>query len=136
MRGSRRSLGSWWVAIELAMGVAVVWATATAVETQPDTGRAPIRHRRVMAGTDRPARHHVGRGSGDNQLAWDLDTSVSPLPETDWLSVAGHGVFTHFLDGLQNQFGRNSLGMNTVRSTLLMSSPGRLLFHLAQRKQC
>eukprot|EP01052_Picozoa_sp_SAG31_P056927 SAG31_NODE_16574_length_703_cov_1.448675_1_plen_72_part_10 len=29
----------------------------------------------------------------------------SPLPETDWLSAAGHGVFTHFLNGLQNENG-------------------------------
>jgi len=39
----------------------------------------------------------------------------SPRPETDWLSSAGHGVFTHFLNGLQNDDGRNSQGMNTVR---------------------
>lgn len=37
----------------------------------------------------------------------------SPLPETDWLSKAGHGVFTHFLNGLQNEFGRNSQGLNS-----------------------
>ena len=37
----------------------------------------------------------------------------SPLPETDWLSAAGHGVFTHFLNGLQNEFGRNSQGKNS-----------------------
>jgi hypothetical protein len=37
----------------------------------------------------------------------------SPLPETDWLSAAGHGVFTHFLNNLQNEFGTNSLGRNS-----------------------
>lgn len=37
----------------------------------------------------------------------------SPLPETDWLSAAGHGVFTHFLEGLQSEFGRNSGGLNS-----------------------
>lgn len=34
-------------------------------------------------------------------------------PETDWLSRAGHGVFNHYLDGLQNSFGPNSNGQNT-----------------------
>ena len=38
----------------------------------------------------------------------------SPLPETDWLSQAGHGTFTHFLNGLQNEFGRNSQGKNST----------------------
>ena len=37
----------------------------------------------------------------------------SPLPHTDWLSRAGHGVFTHFLNGLQNEGGRNSQGKNS-----------------------
>ena len=39
-----------------------------------------------------------------------------PGPETDWLSAAGHGVFTHYLDGLQNGFGPNSQGKNTTWS--------------------
>lgn len=39
-----------------------------------------------------------------------------PGPETDWLSAAGHGVFTHYLDGLQNNFGPNSQGRNTTWS--------------------
>ena len=36
------------------------------------------------------------------------------LPETDWFSEAGHGVFTHYLSGLQNNFGRNSQGKNST----------------------
>jgi hypothetical protein len=39
-----------------------------------------------------------------------------PGPETDWLSAAGHGVFTHYLDGLQNGFGPNSQGKNSTWS--------------------
>jgi hypothetical protein len=39
---------------------------------------------------------------------------ASPLSETDWFSAAGHGVFTHYLDTLQNQFARNSLGKNST----------------------
>jgi hypothetical protein len=39
-----------------------------------------------------------------------------PGPETDWLSAAGHGVFTHYLDGLQNEFGINSQGRTTTWS--------------------
>ena len=35
------------------------------------------------------------------------------LPETDWFSAAGHGVFTHLLSNLQNEFGRNSQGKNS-----------------------
>ena len=38
----------------------------------------------------------------------------SPLPETDWFSEAGHGIFTHFLNGLQNNYGRNSGGKNST----------------------
>ena len=38
---------------------------------------------------------------------------ADPLPETDWLAEAGHGVFTHYLDSLQNNFGRNSQGKNS-----------------------
>lgn len=34
-------------------------------------------------------------------------------PETNWLSAAGHGIFTHYLDGLQNEFGPNSNGQNS-----------------------
>ena len=34
-------------------------------------------------------------------------------PETDWLSRAKHGVFTHYLDNLQNEFGPNAQGQNT-----------------------
>ncbi len=33
--------------------------------------------------------------------------------ETDWLSTAGHGLFTHYLEGLQNDFGPNSQGQNS-----------------------
>jgi len=33
--------------------------------------------------------------------------------ETDWLSAAGRGVFTHYLNELQNSFGSNSQGKNT-----------------------
>lgn len=36
-----------------------------------------------------------------------------PGPETDWLASAGHGVFTHYLNGLQNSFGPNSQNKNT-----------------------
>eukprot|EP00039_Didymoeca_costata_P021073 m.343319 g.343319 ORF g.343319 m.343319 type:complete len:366 (+) comp22687_c0_seq1:102-1199(+) len=36
-----------------------------------------------------------------------------PLPETDWMVKARVGVFTHYLDGLQNNFGRSSLMKNT-----------------------
>ena len=43
----------------------------------------------------------------------DAAPTPSPLPETDWFSEAGHGIFTHYLNGLQNEFGRNSLGSNT-----------------------
>ena len=39
-----------------------------------------------------------------------------PGPETDWFSAAGHGVFTHYLDGLQNEFGSNSQGKNSTWS--------------------
>lgn len=39
-----------------------------------------------------------------------------PGPETAWLSAAGHGVFTHYLEGLQNEFGPNSQGRNTTWS--------------------
>eukprot|EP00040_Diaphanoeca_grandis_P027230 m.154521 g.154521 ORF g.154521 m.154521 type:complete len:434 (+) comp30893_c0_seq2:45-1346(+) len=43
-----------------------------------------------------------------------LSTPPPPLPhETDWFSLAGHGIFTHYLDKLQNDFGRNSQGKNT-----------------------
>ena len=38
----------------------------------------------------------------------------SLLPETDWFSSAGHGVFTHYLSSLQNEFGRNSQGQNST----------------------
>jgi hypothetical protein len=48
-------------------------------------------------------------GAGWNVPALDALDPHSPLPETDWLSAAGHGVFTHFLNGLQSEFGRNSL---------------------------
>eukprot|EP00035_Acanthoeca_spectabilis_P000819 m.75793 g.75793 ORF g.75793 m.75793 type:complete len:409 (-) comp10449_c0_seq1:161-1387(-) len=41
-------------------------------------------------------------------------SAESPRPETDWFSAAGHGVFTHFLDLLQNSNGRNSQGYNTT----------------------
>ena len=37
-----------------------------------------------------------------------------PLPETDWFSTAGHGIFTHYLSGLQNSFGRNSQDRNST----------------------
>lgn len=40
----------------------------------------------------------------------------SPGPETNWFSEAGHGVFTHYLDSLQNEFGSNSQGRNTTWS--------------------
>jgi hypothetical protein len=40
----------------------------------------------------------------------------SPGPETNWFSAAGHGVFTHYLDALQNDFGSNSQGKNTTWS--------------------
>ena len=43
----------------------------------------------------------------------NVTPSESPLPETDWFSAAGHGVFTHFLNGLQNSWGRNSQGKNS-----------------------
>jgi hypothetical protein len=33
--------------------------------------------------------------------------------ETDWFSLAGHGLFTHYLNQLQNANGPNSLGRNT-----------------------
>jgi len=36
--------------------------------------------------------------------------------ETDWFLHAGHGVFTHYLNGLQNSFGPNSLGKNSTWS--------------------
>jgi hypothetical protein len=29
-------------------------------------------------------------------------------------AASGHGIFTHFLNGLQNEFGRNSLGKNST----------------------
>ena len=35
------------------------------------------------------------------------------LPETDWFSAAGHGVFTHYLSNLQNNFGRNAQNRNS-----------------------
>ena len=41
------------------------------------------------------------------------DGMAKLLPETDWLSRAGHGVFTHYLSSLQNDFGRNSQGKNS-----------------------
>jgi hypothetical protein len=43
-----------------------------------------------------------------------LAASPSPRPETDWFSAAGRGVFTHYLGGLQNDFGRNSQGKNST----------------------
>lgn len=39
-----------------------------------------------------------------------------PGPETAWLAAAGHGVFTHYLNGLQNSFGPNSQGQNSTWS--------------------
>jgi hypothetical protein len=38
----------------------------------------------------------------------------SLLPETDWFSAAGRGVFTHYLSGLQNGGGRNAQGKNST----------------------
>ena len=40
-------------------------------------------------------------------------TSIPPPPETNWFHNAGRGVFTHYLNGLQNNKGPNSLGRNT-----------------------
>ena len=42
-----------------------------------------------------------------------LSTWPPPGPETDWLAEAGHGIFTHYLNGLQNSFGPNSQNRNT-----------------------
>jgi alpha-L-fucosidase len=42
-----------------------------------------------------------------------LSTWPPPGPETDWFAAAGHGVFTHYLNGLQNSFGPNSEGKNS-----------------------
>jgi len=39
-----------------------------------------------------------------------------PGNETEWFRAAGHGLFTHYLDGLQNSFGPNSQGKNTTWS--------------------
>ena len=35
------------------------------------------------------------------------------LPETDWFAEAGHGVFTHLLGKLQNEYGPNSQNKNS-----------------------
>jgi hypothetical protein len=55
----------------------------------------------------------VAAARGSTGAGWNVPAldplPHSPLPETDWLSAAGHGVFTHFLNGLQSEFGRNSL---------------------------
>jgi hypothetical protein len=47
-------------------------------------------------------------------IAHSSPPSPSPLPETDWFARAKFGVFTHFLDSLQNSFGSNSQGRNST----------------------
>ena len=67
-----------------------------------------------------PTRCHSGRRDYSATTLTPLSPAPVPapppslLPETDWLSAAGHGVFTHFLNGLQNEDGRNSLGQNST----------------------
>ena len=39
--------------------------------------------------------------------------SAPPGPSTDWFSVAQRGIFTHYLPGLQNNFGYSSQGKNS-----------------------
>ena len=46
-------------------------------------------------------------------LSSQLMLHAAAQSETDWLSNAGHGIFTHYLNGLQNSFGSNSQGKNT-----------------------
>ena len=42
-----------------------------------------------------------------------MERDVMMRYKVDWLSQAGHGVFTHYLSSLQNDFGRNSQGKNS-----------------------
>ena len=51
--------------------------------------------------------------SAPAQPARPLADWPPPGPETDWFARAGRGIFTHYLDGLQNGFGPNSQGRNT-----------------------
>jgi hypothetical protein len=53
----------------------------------------------------------------DGQLCQGLNNSGAQAPaETDWFFAAKRGVFTHFLNGLQNSFGSNSQGKNSTWS--------------------
>lgn len=61
----------------------------------------------------------IGAGARINKnpgadISVSNDGSFSILPETDWFSSAQRGVFTHYLDSLQNNFGRNSQHQNTT----------------------
>jgi len=43
-----------------------------------------------------------------------LSLAADPAPETDWFAAAGRGIFTHYLDGLQNSAASpNSNGRET-----------------------
>ena len=73
-----------------------------------------FRHVLVLAAALQPTGSTGGVTSSTGDAAAAASPSPpSPLPETDWLSHAGHGVFTHFLNGLQNEGGRNSQGKNS-----------------------
>ena len=55
----------------------------------------------------------VGYNRNNDEEGTEGETS-DPAPETDWFSAAGHGIFTHYLDGLQNSAGSpNSNGRQT-----------------------
>jgi len=53
----------------------------------------------------------------------------SLLPETDWFSAAGRGVFTHYLSGLQNGGGRNAQGKNSTYMRWRRRHLGLILLH-------
>ena len=50
----------------------------------------------------------------DSALKLDDESATPPRgPSTDWLSAAQRGVFTHYLPGLQNNFGYSAQGKNS-----------------------
>ena len=83
------------------------WRNATAEE---DDGTTTFRWSMRLVADGR----HSRIAKSDDETGLTPPPPPSPLPETDWLSAAGHGVFTHFLYKLQNDFGSNSLGQNST----------------------